>query len=69
MEHSVQAYLKRRSAEELAGFLQTCEQRGQWAQYAHIVPHIFAELQNRGISISEHIRSSWEAYVRAGGLS
>ena len=44
MEHSVEAYLKRMSAEELKIILNRCIET---AQYAYLLPLIKEELDNR----------------------
>ena len=38
MEHSVNAYLERMSAEQLEKFLDNCMKNNQEQQYTHVIP-------------------------------
>ena len=62
---SVQAYIEKRSSEELLGFLITCLWRNQWHKYLYALPHIFATLQNRNIPIPEQIQAAWNHFLSA----
>ena len=63
MEHSVKAYLERRSSAELLSFLDLCLYKGQWDQHSQTIPLIFATLQHRNVPIPERIRSAWEQFI------
>ena len=64
MEHSLQAYIKKQSSEELLAFLQMCMYRNQWAQYADSILHIFAELQSRNFPIPEQISACFADFLQ-----
>ena len=61
--HTVEAYLNRRTTEELQAFLQYCMQKNLWEQYADSVPLIFDILQKRGLEIQEIVITSWERFL------
>lgn len=63
MEHSVGAYIERRSSAELLSFLELCLYKGQWDQYSQTIPLIFATLQHRNVPIPEQIRAAWEQFI------
>ncbi len=63
MEHSLSAYISRRTTGELLYFLKMCMYRNQWGQYAQSVPLILEELENRKISVPKQTLSSWETFL------
>ena len=65
MEHTIIAYLERRTPMELLGFLNLCMLQNQRHQYAQIVPQIFELLQRHGIPVPDQISASWEAFLTA----
>ena len=63
MDHTMQAYLKRCSTEQLMGFLEDCMRKNLWGEYALTIPAVFTVLQKRNILLPEQIRTSWNAYI------
>ena len=63
MEHTVQAYLERRSTVELVSFLQMCAYQNQWQQYTQTVPLVFEALQNRKATPPAQIVHSWHTFL------
>ena len=63
MDHSVGAYLQRRSSRELIGFLGTCMTQGQWEQYYPYIGQIFQILKERNVKPPEEIVSSWNRFL------
>ena len=64
MEHTVAAYIERRSSEELLHFLELCVQQSLWHQYAQAIPLILSTLQRRAVSIPEQIQAAWDCFIR-----
>ena len=61
--HTVEAYLNRRTTEELQAFLQYCMRKSLWEQYMDSVPSILDILQKRDLEIQENVITSWEAFL------
>ena len=64
MDHSIQAYIKRCSSQDLLLFLEVCMQKNQWEYHAHIIPDIFLTLNSRNVTILEEILFSWNSYLQ-----
>ena len=67
MDHTMQAYLKRCSTEQLMGFLEDCMRRNMWSEYAPAIPAVLAALQSRNVLLPEQLRASWDTYIRSEG--
>ena len=64
MEHTVQAYIYRCTSEELLGFLDSCAQKNEWKVHAHIIPLILNLMQERNVTVPDHILSSWNEFCK-----
>ena len=64
MDHTVEAYLNRRSTGELLEFLDDCTHRALWPQYAQHIPLILQIIQSRGACVDTEIVNAWDGYCR-----
>ena len=61
--YTIEAYLNRRTTEELVAFLRHCMGKNLWEQYADTVPLIIDIIQKRGIELQGIVIASWEEYA------